>query len=96
MKTYEKYLNEGRPKKDKMARAFLKHADKRLNQVDDMMRDLKKQSQILEKQLQLTHSGAMFSSVDNMIGQVIGLTTSIYDEYMMIIEDYEDYMSSEK
>jgi len=91
MKTYEKYLNEGRPKKDKMARAFLKHADKKLNQVDDMMRDLKKQSQIFEKQTKLPHSGAMFSHADVLIGQIIELTTSLYDDYEATIEDYEDY-----
>jgi len=90
MKTYEKYLNEGKPKKDKMARAFLKSADKKLNQVDNIMRELKKDSQLLNKMMK----GESYISSDVLIEQVIRLTTSIYDDYEANIEDYEYYMSN--
>jgi hypothetical protein len=86
MSKFTEYLTEAKPKRNKFARAYLKFADKSLNDIGNKLRDLKFQASILEKQMKQKGS---FNSVNTLIGQSVGLLQTISDELQITVEDME-------
>jgi hypothetical protein len=75
-----------------MVKLFIKNVDKKLNQVDNIVREIQRDAKMIDNKI---GGSTLFDSSLTLIGQIIGLTTTLYNELDIAATEIEEAAAEE-